>query len=427
MGDVINQPLRLAVYGFDDRSRETLRLAFEGPGRGCGVLVDEGSANAGIFNMDSVNAQELWADYRNRFPKRPTIIMAIKDPEVSDSVYVAKPVRIDAMIKAVDQAKSMLGMAVETTAKVANGADSMVGNVSVSHPAVNQVPDTLVAEKRPKPAAPIERKPRDSVTQEQPVVSTSVLPPVPEKRAPVAAPPSTKVDLKPDPSKRRVDTFYDPQEFVQSQVQDALTQANKKYVAVQLNIQNGEESLHSITFLPGVKRVLTTLSDEQLKHLCSTPLTLLECTSKKYKGDETFSMIRKVTDEKSGQSLDVFLWKVALWTSLGRLPVGINLTAPVKLRHWPNLTRFYPIPNAMRIATLIIDQPRPLPLIIKVLNLPQTHVFAFYSAAYAIGLIGDKADVAASQAAAEMATPQKHKHHTLFGRILKRLRGGGGE
>ncbi len=422
MGDVINQPLRIAVYGFDDRSRETLRLAFEGPGRGCGVLVDEGTATAGIFNMDSVNAKELWADYRQRFPDRPTIIMAIKDPELSNSVYVAKPVRIDAMIKAVSQAKDMLAPAVNV--KVANGADTVVtGTVDVVKSVVNDPVDSAVA-KKIEPQLPSD-EPEASLPSSEP--KPAIAKPSTSRTSKIAGLSPSSTDSKAEAPKRRVDTFYDPQEFVQSEIKEALTQANQKYVAVQLNIQNGEGGLHSITFLPGVKRVLTTLSDEQLKNLCSTPLNLLECRTKKYKGDETFNMIRKVTDEKSGQSLDVFLWKVALWTSLGRLPVGINLTEPVKLRHWPNLTRFYPIPNAMRIATLIIDQPRPLPLIIKVLNLPQTHVFAFYSAAYAIGLIGDRADVAVSQAAAELAAPKKHKHHTLFGRILKRLRGSGGE
>ncbi|HGX92245.1 MAG TPA: hypothetical protein ENK35_02905 [Candidatus Tenderia sp.] len=421
MSNGVNHSLRLAVYGFDDRSRETLRLAFEGPGKGCGVLVDDSSAEAGIFNMDAANASELWSDYRSRFPERPTIIMAIRDPNIAGTFYVPKPVRIDAMIRAVEdvrramphnQADMSIVLDLEDSipaavrAGVATASAAPVATASVAEEVAVASPETA----EPEAAGA-------SVARAVPAAGTVKKEPVPQAI-------KARVASTPKETSRR-ETYYDPLELLQGQIQDALDQANKKYVAVQLNIQVDENDWQSITFLPGVKRVLTTLSDEQLKHLCSTPLDLLNCTIKRHKGDETFNMIRKVTDEKSGQSLDVFLWKVVVWSSKGRLPAGTNLSNPVKLKHWPNLTRFYPIPNAMRIATLIIDQPRPLPLVIKVLNLPQSHVFAFFSAANAIGLVANNEGVGASPVA-EAATPQKHKHHSLFGRILKRLRGSGG-
>ncbi len=450
MGNRTTQPLRLAVYGFDSRSRETLRLAFEGPGKGCGVLVDEATAEAGIFNMDSVNAEELWADYRRRFPERPAIIMAIKDPQMEGAIYVPKPVRIDAMIKAVFKARALMpqapaeeepvreepaqAVAEEAPAAVASAAVAVAtrgGSGAVEAP-VAAPEEVAVAE--PEPVRP---EPPASEETSAPAAEEKAAPAAPEeaeaapkpqeqeKREPEAGAKLAREARPARPAKRR-ETYYDPQELLQGRIQEALEQANRKYVAVQLDIQVDEEQWQSITFLPGVKRVLMTLSDEQLKHLCTMPLDLLTCRMKVHKGDETFNMIRKVTDEKTGQSLDVFLWKVAVWSSMGRLPVGTNLSKPVQLKHWPNLTRFYPIPNAMRIATLIIDQPRPLPLVIKVLNLPQTHVFAFYSAASAIGLVANNDEVGATPATQEQETPRKHKHHSLFGRILKRLRGNSG-
>ncbi len=421
MSKVSSRSLRLAVYGFDDRSRETLRLAFEGPGKGCGVLVDDASAEAGIFNMDAVNASELWSDYRNRFPDRPTIIMAMKDPGISGTFYVPKPVRIDAMIRAVEDVQRSMPQKEISASIVLDLEDSipMAAQAGVTA-SVSQVAGSstqeAVATQKEKPAA-------EPLAESVP----AAVAPKEKKRVLVDAPSSSAGRAVSVPKKevKRRETYYDPLELLQGQIQDALEQANKKYVAVQLNIQVDENDWQSITFLPGVKRVLTTLSDEQLRHLCSTPLELLNCSIKRHKGDETFNMIRKVTDERSGQSLDVFLWKVVVWSSKGRLPAGTNLSKPVKLKHWPNLTRFYPIPNAMRIATLIIDQPRPLPLVIKVLNLPQSHVFAFFSAANAIGLVANNEGVGASPVT-EQVTPQKHKHHSLFGRILKRLRGSGG-
>ncbi len=418
MSKVVRHALRLAVYGFDDRSRETLRLAFDGPGKGCAVLVDDASAEATIFNMDAVNASELWSDYRSRFPGRPTIIMAMKDPSMSGTFYVPKPVRIDAMVRAVEDVRYSIQKSSET---------SIVLDLEDSIPVAAQAG---VAASVPSLAEEFDGK--DSVSASA-VVKKSEAEVMPPKQAPSVAVSGEKrgaarVPVREAKAPREIqrrETYYDPLELLQGQIQDALEQANKKYVAVQLNIEVDEDDWQSITFLPGVKRVLTTLTDEQLKQLCTTPLDLLNCNIKRHKGDETFSMIRKVTDEKSGQSLDVFLWKVVVWSSKGRLPAGTNLSKPVKLKHWPNLTRFYPIPNAMRIATLIIDQPRPLPLVIKVLNLPQSHVFAFFSAANAIGLVASNDGVGANPIT-EQITPQKHKHRSLFGRILKRLRGSGG-
>lgn len=435
MGNGVARPLRLAVYGFDDRSRETLRLAFDGPGKGCGVIVDESAAEASIFNMDSVNASELWRDYRQRFPDRSTIIMAIKDPQIEGTVYIPKPVRIDAMMKAIEKVRGVAIPAevAETIVQEAQPEPAVATQAggAVVRPAEVAANTDRLAE---SPVRPVEQVSAKEEPKNEPASMEQA---AQEKKAgedvsvqqqtdadakPAAAPPPKPA--KPKPAKRR-ETYYDPLELLQGRIQEALDHANKKYVAVQLNIQVDEGDWQSITFLPGVKRVLTTLSEEQLKHLCTTPVDLLNCKTKIHKGDETFNMIRKVTDEKSGQSLDVFLWKVAVWSSVGRLPAGTNLSEPVKLKHWPNLTRFYPIPNAMRIATLIIDQPRPLPLVIKVLNLPQSHVFAFYSAANAIGLVANREGVGESPVA-EQVTPQKHKHHSLFGRILKRLRGSGG-
>ncbi len=435
MSNGVARPLRLAVYGFDDRSRETLRLAFDGPGRGRGIIVDESAAEASIFNMDSVNAAELWRDYRQRFPERSTIIMAIKDPQIEGTVYIPKPVRIDALMKAVEKVRSVVIPAEEV-------ADTIVREVQPEPVVASQAGGTVVRSEAVAankentaelPVRPVEQVSTEEEPKNEPASTeqaaqkkrvgedVSVKDRADADTKPAAAPPKA---AKPKPVKRR-ETYYDPLELLQGKIQEALDHANKKYVAVQLNIQVDDGDWQSITFLPGVKRVLTTLSEEQLKHLCTMPVDLLNCKTKIHKGDETFNMIRKVTDEKSGQSLDVFLWKVAVWSSVGRLPAGTNLSEPVKLKHWPNLTRFYPIPNAMRIATLIIDQPRPLPLVIKVLNLPQSHVFAFYSAANAIGLVANREGVGESPVA-EQVTPQKHKHHSLFGRILKRLRGSGG-
>ncbi len=86
--------------------------------------------------------------------------------------------------------------------------------------------------------------------------------------------------------------------------------------------------------------------------------------------------------------VEAFVWKLALYTYRGHLPAGTDVNQPVYLKYWPNLTRFEPTPNAMRIASLLCRQPVPLAFIVRILNIPQRHVFNFYAAANAAGLAG---------------------------------------
>ena len=80
------------------------------------------------------------------------------------------------------------------------------------------------------------------------------------------------------------------------------------------------------------------------------------------------------------ETLDAFLWKLALWASRGRLPLGTDLNTPLVLKRWPNLTRLLTPPHATRIAGLWAREPIVLSQSITMLGIPQRYVFAFYSA-----------------------------------------------
>lgn len=91
---------------------------------------------------------------------------------------------------------------------------------------------------------------------------------------------------------------------------------------------------------------------------------------------------------QSQLELEAFLWKLALYTYRGYLPEGTNVNKPVYLKYWPNLTRLEPTPNAMRIASLLCRQPVALAFVVRMLNIPQKHVFNFFAAANATGFAG---------------------------------------
>lgn len=117
-----------------------------------------------------------------------------------------------------------------------------------------------------------------------------------------------------------------------------------------------------------------------------------------------------------------FLWLAALAAARGRVPVGTDLHAPVGLKHWPNFTRLEPIPHAMRIAALWLEQPTGLLETAARLHIPQRYVFAFYSAAHAIGLVTvDKTSSVSVNAKAGKSVPTQQEHRSFLGKLLSRL------
>ncbi len=118
-------------------------------------------------------------------------------------------------------------------------------------------------------------------------------------------------------------------------------------------------------------------------------------------------------------SLDVFLWKIALWTSRGRFPEDTDLHTTAYLSEWPNFTRLQTFPHAMRIAALLHQQPTRLTEIASKLKIPQRYVFSFYSAAKAIEISGisrRKIDQTLK------AAPQKKSsHRSVLQKVLNKL------
>ncbi len=369
MSDHVKKQVRLTTFGFDTRSEEGFRMTFRGPGQGRAVIVDEDSADFGIINMDSVDAAALLETYEMRHPGRSVIKLSVQGGGEGDALYVKKPARIDDMLKAVDHLISELGSSADDKTK-------------------------LIAEK-------------ESVDEGKTTFKV--------QGAPQAVEFSASVKKKP-----KVSLFYSPKDYLQGEIHSAVDYSKSRNVAVELWVLVGQENWKKIIFLPRIDKVLTSLTDKELKFYCSSPLMLLDYKMYRRNEKETERLETKVESEERGIAYESFLWKVALCTSQGRLPQGVSVRDTAQLKHWPNLTRLYPVVGSMRIATLMVDQPRSLPVIAKVLKMPAGRVFAFYSAAHAIGIAGEAGNHLPQLAKASV--PQKHRDHTLFGRIMKRLK-----
>jgi hypothetical protein len=173
----------------------------------------------------------------------------------------------------------------------------------------------------------------------------------------------------------------------------------------------------SITLLPKSNQCLNVISDSKLKPRCLLNL----------KPDQVQVLLSEYSESQLligtdviPQPLDALMWKVSLWSSRGRLPLGTTKDTAIGVSQWPNLTRLLTIPDFIRIAALWSKKPVSLTQTVEMLNIETGYVYAFFSACHALGLIqyhssfqkGSKHDESAAKKAANPG---------LLRRILRRL------
>jgi hypothetical protein len=131
------------------------------------------------------------------------------------------------------------------------------------------------------------------------------------------------------------------------------------------------------------------------------------------------------TDLEKFQDLNSFLWKLACWTSKGRYIAALDLERPIYLKQWPNFTRLVITPHAMRVASLLVAEPRTIPDIVQVLKIKPQYVFIFISAAYTIGIleqINNQDKAVKMEDSVSRPVKKKVQKKSLLNRILNKLR-----
>lgn len=350
----------VAVFGLDQRSQETLRVAFSRAGKGAYELVGEAAADVAVVNMDKAGVAELWTGYRARHASLPTIVLALQDPGLENTLFVARPIRLEKLFAAIDKAT----------------VDSGCGQTGENgHSVSTEDPGRSIAGR----SAERQRK-------------------------------NFQANKK---------LFFDPQHYLLSRIQRLLAEAQKKKTAYRLLIAT-EGAWQAVTFFPLSGQVLVSLDPQRLQHLCTTPVYCIDIRIERLDSKESTRLEQSLAQCHDVQQLDAFLWQVSLWTAQGRVPTGTDLSAPIYLSCWPNLTRLRHAANIMRVCTLLIEQARPLPLVARVLNIPRQQVFAFYTAAQSLGLVGYAQREGDRLLVAE--APARHGQHKLLARMLGKLK-----
>jgi hypothetical protein len=378
--------VNVLTAGMDSRKLAVFRMAFKMHTLQTYRLLDDtpGAApDVAIVDTDGVNGQQIWETFRAAHPDLPAIITTVTPDENAPAPVLAKPVRVETLFPLLRQV--MAGQAPAPKAKpVAPKPAQAVARPVAPEPSK---PD-------PAPAAP----PMAAATASGTAGSAP--------RRPAPAP----VQQLPETIER-----FDPGQGLLGQL-IAIHRA-KTPSMVTIADQNG------LLILPEQDRVLLLCDMDTLRAaamgsqpVASRPLTPQD---------------KPENSDVQVQSLLSLLWQVALWTSRGRLIDGIHILAPLRIRHWPNLTRLAPVPNGLRIAAFMVRSPANLRIIVRMLNTPPRDVFDFLAASYSIGILDIPEHKTAtvttmeSQPAAEEELPslEKKDRGGLLSRLLRKVVG----
>jgi len=407
MKDSDSPRLKLTALGMDQRALDTLEMILKGPGGNWCELSSEETADIAILDGDVKDALTLFDQHRRRYPRRPIILLSVREMQLRRSVPLKKPAKVSTLMEALRQAQARLYDEPLTQKPVA---------VNKLHEASAE-PTTsakLAAFATPAPPADPDPKTASPVTQTAQLAEPVTRTPGSTRPARHSQQDEPDIDLT-NPARYR-QAFYQPDEHLQGLLQRALADARSQRRPVQVHNTQG-----LLLLQPTTQQAFTNLQERQLRSLCLIPGSDKSGWSR-LSNAELKDLLVQIGTEQPPYSLDALLWQITLWTSRGRLPQGTDPDTLVSLRHWPNLTRLSLPPNALRIAALWSRSPETLAKTVRLLKLPRRHVFAFYSACHALDLV-EIGSVMTTPAIVPDNAPENTTKRGFFQRIIHNLRG----
>lgn len=418
--------LGVSLLGFDLRTRNVLGLFFNGPCAKHCKLVDHSEADVTVIDLDSYRGRDLKSKHDSLYPGRPTILVSINNKEADNKLLLHKPMNPTAFMAALEHVREQLQQEQQRT--IEKQQKSLPPSRPTSLPsatvarsestarvigAPEQRTEAPLSEPDNAPTKPVAKPGPGGVGNNGSRTSSAAANMADSSLAMYVG--STQ-DFDPNDPVQHGKAHYKVSLYLLGYLLQACDQARQTGLPIKLT-----GIWHTIIVDPGNRTATTVLCDSQLRSLCMVPVKAAEvrietCTQPKAFLADTQSMY-----QHREESLDAFLWRVALWTSRGRVPEETDLQRQVFLKHWPDMTRLVLPPHALRIAALWVRQPYSLMRTAQILDVPQRFVFAFYSAAWTLKL----ANQGQRQADQVMESPTpKHPANTgVLHRLLSRLRG----
>ncbi|WP_126445239.1 response regulator [Sulfuricystis multivorans] len=393
-------PLAVDLLGVNERMRNTFAMAFAGPAKAVARLADGGRADLVIVDADGVGAQEAWQAFHEKRPRCPAIAISAAGIELEGvAATIAKPIRVEQLIETIRRLAEQIEPDTQKTPPLP---------LAASIPAPQVAPSSgLAAETENEEKT--QRIPTLRLHQREPETSESPATP-PGKDLSAVCGTVEDIDCNDD---AQVSKLFLPLEGrLLAALQTALAEAKQGKQPVALRYKENTLAI----FHPRGRAVAVPVGDASLQRMSQAAFPGGMLFLEKLPADSASAPGPMAVHP------DVLLWKVAAWTYRGRLPVDLPPNVRVYLRHWPNLTRLLELPDAMRIAALLNEQPMSMSRVAEALQIPQRHVFAFCACAHTIGLL-DIAKRAADHLIEPPPAPPEHGERQFLGRIMHYLKG----
>lgn len=363
------EPLKLALHGFNGKSYKQMIMFFAGHCKGMVVVTDGDEATADMIDMDAISSNTLLEGkvQKARSHGKSVIALSVTPINIDGVIYVSKPLQSaqlkEAIDKAINQQKN-IKRAPDTKGKVGSSSNFSTS----SHKAAMNIDETTISDFSNEPE---------------------------------------HIELNID---KLLKCSYSAKHELQGILVSAIKHAKAKNQAMKLSF-----GWKPIIIIPFTDEIWMDVDDRQLKAYLSGNNDEKKASVAPIHLEENSLMESKL------QPIENFMWKIAIWTSKGRYPAEIDLQTPVYLSRWPNMTRCIAVPHALRISALLIEEPKTLTDISKMLHVKHEYVFAFFSAAHAIGIAGQATKLAVDDG--HKPKQAKTESKGLLGKIMNKLRG----
>ncbi|WP_415912113.1 hypothetical protein [Neptuniibacter sp. QD37_11] len=181
------------------------------------------------------------------------------------------------------------------------------------------------------------------------------------------------VDLSRSDERRSI--FFNPEGSLLVKMTEAVDLAVKLDQPVEITGLPGQ-----MFVFPDQRLFYTTFSDDFLNQLALTRFGYGELEIEP-KGD--FKLEDKT--KHLAENIESLIWKVALWTSRGRLLNGMDPEKLMQLTVQPDFETFQAVPDCYEISDVWSGHQMTALDIVRILDIPQRVVFTFMCGAYSLG------------------------------------------
>lgn len=404
-------PLRIALYGMDDRACKTMEMYLKGPCQGIAVVTGETDADIDMIDADNVRAKEILETRRASTSNRPIILLSLQNLQIENTFFIKKPVNVAQITNVLDRIKATTpSLKVEPSHNIKTTSESPIKVETVVQPTPEKPQKVAMEVYANKPAGVkhIDNLERQKTAKHQSAMQLN--------EGGFTAFLGTVSTIDFDDPTHWANAHFDPKQYFLGYVLAAIKTAKQQTRVLQLN-----SIWKSLIVFPNTQEIWLDADDKQLRSFAGMALGAGSSSNMTLTAADTAITVNRAMDKF--QDMNAFVWKVAIWTSKGRFPVGIDINQPIFLKRWPNFTRLVITPDAMRIAALLVQSPRTATEVISLLNTKPQYVFVFLSACHTLGLLGQKEPQIVETVATEQTAQITKPKQGLLSKILSKLRG----